>query len=485
MPRGNRETSRAGTSLGLRLAEKSAIRDKVTSEMIVSFSVENFRSFHAQATLSLIASNQLAGEHGNHAVAVSGTSARVLRTAVIYGANGAGKSNLFKALDYLRSLALPVYRDRESTGREAFRFGGTQDDPSSFDLQFIANGKVYRYVVKVDDRQVLEEWLAEDSDNGERAIFQRGRERDVVLGSHVGEYPRLAALATVGAPPTQSFLSAVAAAALPADDIGPDLTSAIDWFASVLNLIPPGLSPMPLWFKLNEDPTLLDFASDFLRSSSTGVDRLEIIKSEISREELSNFVGEQRAIQLVQEAESGRRRFVRALRVDGDVWIEVFGSDGFRLVRFQAAHKTQDGDTVNLDLDDESDGTRRLLDLLPALHQMQTQGGVYFVDEIDRSMHPILARRLLEFFLASCGESAGQMILTTHESSLLDLDLLRRDEIWFAEKDHEQATRLYSLADFKVRNDLEIRKHYLQGRFGAIPFLGSLDRIMIGTDETA
>ena len=154
--------------------------------MIVSFSVKNFRSFHAEATLSLIASNRLAGEHGNHAVAVAGTPARVLRTAVIYGANGAGKSNLFKSLDYLRSLAFPFYgRDRESTGREAFRFGGKQDDPSSFDLQFIANGKVYRYVIRVDDRQVLEEWLSEDADSRERAIFQRGQEREVVLGSQV------------------------------------------------------------------------------------------------------------------------------------------------------------------------------------------------------------------------------------------------------------------------------------------------------------
>src|SRR5579863_6826654 len=104
------------------LPPRGQIRDKVTSKMIVSFSVRNFRSFHAEATLSLIASNRLAGEHGNHAVAVSGTPAKVLRTAVIYGANGAGKSNLFRALNYLRSLASVSYvRDREGTEREAFR----------------------------------------------------------------------------------------------------------------------------------------------------------------------------------------------------------------------------------------------------------------------------------------------------------------------------------------------------------------------------
>ncbi|HKT50165.1 MAG TPA: AAA family ATPase, partial [Candidatus Angelobacter sp.] len=103
---------------------------------------------------------------------------------------------------------------------------------------------------------------------------------------------------------------------------------------------------------------------------------------------------------------------------------------------------------------------------------------VYFIDEIDRSLHPILIWKFLEYFLRSCKEGRQQVILTTHESNLLDLALLRRDEIWFAEKDDKGATRLYSLSDFKVRKDLEIRKHYLQGRFGAVPFLGGLDRLL-------
>jgi AAA15 family ATPase/GTPase len=86
--------------------------------------------------------------------------------------------------------------------------------------------------------------------------------------------------------------------------------------------------------------------------------------------------------------------------------------------------------------------------------------------------------KFLEFFLKSCKGAQRQIIVTTHESNLLDLELLRRDEIWFAEKDDKAATRLYSLADFNVRKDLEIRKHYLQGRFGAVPFLGNLDRLL-------
>jgi AAA15 family ATPase/GTPase len=114
------------------------------------------------------------------------------------------------------------------------------------------------------------------------------------------------------------------------------------------------------------------------------------------------------------------------------------------------------------------------------LHQWEDnrQNKVYFIDEIDRSMHPILARKFLEYFLDSCVSDKRQIILTTHESNLLDLSLLRRDEIWFTEKDSESSTRLYSLSDFKVRNDLEIRRHYLQGRFGAVPFLGNLDQLL-------
>lgn len=462
--------------------------DKFTIDMIVSFSTENFRSFKSEATLSLVASSRLAGEHRHHTAAIPGSSAQVLRTAVIYGANGAGKSNLFKALSYLQSIVVPFSgpregRDTEGTNREAFRFGDESDVPSAFDLQFISDDQLYRYFIKLDDKQITEEWLGDITDGRERMVFKRGQDRDVVLGEQMKAHTRLVALATVGSAPNQSFLRTIGRSALSLPDIGPELSSVQTWFWHVLTLMGPGEPHAALWRKLNEDPTLLDFASSFLRSSSTGVDRLEIVRSPISPEELPSFVGETRARQLIDQASSGRRSFIRAMRVAGDALIEIGAPEGFRLVRFQAAHKNEDGNSFSMDLDDESDGTRRLLDLLPALHQMRSRGGVYFVDEIDRSMHPILVRGLIEFFLSSCSHSAGQLIATTHESTLLDLSLLRRDEIWFAEKDREQATHLYSLADFQVRTDLAIRKHYLEGRFGAIPFLGNLAQLTEGHDK--
>lgn len=180
--------------------------------------------------MSLVASNRLAGEHANHAVAIPGASAKVLRAAVIYGANGAGKSNLFKAsFTFVLSRWPATTWKVTGTGREAFRLGAAQDAPSAFDLQFIADRRLCRYVIKVDDGKVIEEWLGEIVDGRERTIFQRGQDRNVTLGDHVRAHPRLEALATVGARPDQSFLSVVSSAILPDPHAGPEIESVLKW----------------------------------------------------------------------------------------------------------------------------------------------------------------------------------------------------------------------------------------------------------------
>src|ERR1700683_2727941 len=128
--------------------------------MIVSFAVSNFRSFSSEETFSLVASNRLSGRHEDHAVPIPDSSERVLRTAVLYGANGAGKSNLFKARRFLRTFALTTRRKGAGTGRVAYRFGDQPNRFSTFDLQFIVLDRLYRFGVKLDDQRVVEEWLA-------------------------------------------------------------------------------------------------------------------------------------------------------------------------------------------------------------------------------------------------------------------------------------------------------------------------------------
>ena len=455
--------------------------------MIVSFSVSNFRSFAAEETLSLVASNRFSKNQECHAISIPDSDEKVLRTAVIYGANGAGKSNLFKALSYLEMMALNPRKKDTGTGRETFRFSKEQDQPSSFDLRFVASGKLYRFGFKADDQRIMEEWLAQVIGGREKELYERitDPEGKVTIEAKglkaAGE--KLTALATVGGPQNQTFLATIWATLDPSD-YGDELQGVLNWFENDLYRIGPSATFQRLGHLLNEDTGFKEFAGDFLKSSSTGVDHLEVLKVKITEEQLSQFLSESDFAGMLRDLQKDGNAEVK-IGEDLEVLGERTGESHYYVRTIQAAHEHQPGQVIPLELTEESDGTRRLLNLIPALYHLRRNDGVYFIDEIDRSMHPMLVWKFLEFFLKSCEGGQRQIIVTTHESNLLDLDLLRRDEIWFAEKDPTGATKLYSLADFGIRKDLEIRKHYLQGRFGAVPFLGNLDRLLPKEEQPA
>jgi AAA15 family ATPase/GTPase len=448
--------------------------------MIVSFSVSNFRSFLSEETLSLVASKRLSGSHEEHAVAIPDSDERVLRAAVLYGANGAGKSNLFKALEYVESVALESREKNTGTGRQAFRFNGAADEPSTFDLQFIAEGKLFRFVFKANDQRITEESLVQVEHGKEKILYERITDES---GSVTINAPglkeggeKLNALARVGGPQNQSFLATVQVT-LETPDYGDQLGGVITWFRQSLHLVQPDGPFVALGHRLASDMNLKEFADDFLKSSSTGVDHLKVLRNEITEDELRSFLNKKLAAEVLKGVTEDQGAIVR-LDEGNELVFERSGENHYYRITIQAEHEHVPGKVIPLELNEESDGTRRLLNLIPALHRLHTGNAVFFIDEIDRSLHPILVMKFLEFFLKSCKGAQRQIIVTTHESNLLDLELLRRDEIWFAEKDDKAATRLYSLADFNVRKDLEIRKHYLQGRFGAVPFLGNLDRLL-------
>ncbi|HEY4361132.1 MAG TPA: ATP/GTP-binding protein [Bryobacteraceae bacterium] len=447
--------------------------------MIVSFSVSNFRSFSTEETLSLVASKRLSGTHQEHTASIPDSDERVLRTAVIYGANGAGKSNLFKALQYLRRMALEPQKKDGGTGREAFRLGETAKDPSSFDLQFIADGKLYRFGLKVNDQRVTEEWLVRVVKGRERLIYERITDQNgkvtVEKQGLRASGEKVVALATVGGLQNQSFL-ATAFANLQPSELGEDLRLVAMWFSGDLLMIAPDSKLRVLSQILAKDQSLRTFAGDFLKSSSTGIDHLDVLEREITEEDIRKTLPENLAADLAGMEDESAAVF----SVGQDEYLVERVQDKHRYYRVtvQAAHDGPANAPVPLEIAEESDGTRRLLELIPALYDLRNRDATYFVDEIDRSMHPLLVWKFIQFFLNSCTNANRQLIVTTHESNLLDLDLLRRDEIWFAEKDPNGATRLYSMVDFKVRKDHEIRKHYLQGRFGAVPFLGNVDRLL-------
>lgn len=442
--------------------------------MILSFSVSNFRSFDKEATISAVASKRVQNEHEQHLVAIPGTDEKALPILVLYGANGAGKSNLIQALEYLRNLALNLSPGEGRTGRVSFF--RQEGEPTCLDLTFLAEGLIFRYGVELNSNAILSEWLLRIDGSRESVIFERSTQEagvSVVVGKGVGESERFKSLAVVGCRPHQTFL-ATALSTLEEDLLPANLRSAVRWL-QVLTLVGPESGIANLSEILEQNATIREFASGLLRRLSTGVEQLVAVRRSLTPQEVATvFSPEQISL---AASDPSVKHF--ADLPDG-TQIHIESVEPWRAFHYslRAAHRKADGSLVQLSLREESDGTRRLLHLAPTLFELRMQASVFVVDELDRSLHPNLLYAFLESYLSEANPHASQLIVTTHESHLLDTALLRRDEIWFAEKDNGGATSLYSLSDFQVRKDLSIRKHYLQGRFGAIPFLGNPDQLL-------
>ena len=274
------------------------------------------------------------------------------------------------------------------------------------------------------------------------------------------------ALTKVGVLPNQLFLH-VAAKNLREQDQGPILAGALRWFTERVTIIPADSTFGALAQLVAQDEKFTNFAGDFLRSVATGVDRLRVDTSQVEENFLGGF-GRGLA-QAVKDMSAGE---TASFTVPDGTELIVEKSEGtkVRVRTIKSEHLNADGSRVSLPFSEESDGTQRLTHLLPALHAVCQKPGLFIIDEIDRSLHPLLAKGFVRKFLEACAGHGSQLIFTTHETAFLDLELLRRDEIWFADKKRPAGTtELYSLAEFKIRTDLKIDKAYLEGRFEAIP----------------
>lgn len=448
-------------------------REKLEDNVLINFSVENFRSFGAERTLNLIASGKLQG-HEDHQIPVANTGKSVLRTGVVYGANAAGKSNLVRAILFAQHLILGAGQLRH-LALSQFRFC-KQKKTSSFEFRFMVNERIFVYGFEVTPKIVVEEWLEATSDKGKAVeVFSRKRQEITVgrlkaFGKGMDASKKaLEAFLVLKPRPDQLLLNKIVE--LPSASRGPLLESVAWWFTECLTVILPSMGYGPLLEFLGQEAEFGRFAAEFLKNVGTGINDLQIERSEIKAENLPK--------ELLEELQAPKGLETTVFLESSSVSLELHPQDPAKVIRRNlAARHTVDKDAYSIPFQEESDGTQRCLNLLPALCHLTTGCKVFVIDELDRSLHPHLSYAFLKFFIESCPGACQQMIVTTHETHLLDQELLRRDEIWFVEKDKEQQTQLYSLADLNVRNDVRLEKGYLQGRFGGIPFIGDTKRLM-------
>ncbi len=456
--------------------------------MLVRFSVENFRSFDQEATLSMIATPSDVLSSHVMPMETSAKPAGVVQAAALYGANASGKSNLVEAMNFAKRLILDGTRADRPIPRSPFKLNRTSlQAPSTFRFEFVQDGTLYDYGFKLSDTEVLEEWLFATPKRREVRFFERTTESQKV-SVEIG-----AGLASKNETKQRDFLGFVAQGTRPnqlflteaRDRNVESLRPAIDWFAHTLHIIRAEWRYKPMERRAHEDPAFSQFAGEFLSKAGTGVLTLETEAAPFDLDALFPGLPAENRNQFVNSLDDRNTDIFAVSGAQEAVALSRVGSDAVQY-RLWLKHEGGNGEHVRFDLSEESEGTQRLMNLLPALADLSTSNAVYVVDELDRRLHPLLSRYFVEsFFKLRPPGSKSQLIFTTHESNLLDLSLLRRDEIWFVEKDGKGASHLSSLAEFKVRPDLHIQKGYLNGRFGAIPFLGDLDQLSSGDEPAA
>ncbi len=390
--------------------------------MILEFSVTNFYSFKKKVTFSMIA-NMTNGLNDNYVVVGNN---KVLKTSAIYGANASGKSNLLKILN----TVILMLRNSNNNDINAklpivpFKFDKkTINNPSEFEIKFLMDNIRYVYGFIADMKQIYEEYLYYYPNGRETKIFDRTNINNYSFPQK--EEKKLKDIEYKNAP--NKFFLATATTwnyekTRPAYNF---LTSEIGVFFNIEDLKRTAFNIYE-----NEEKKLKEFALNLLRKTDFNIEDYKVTKINIS----TNILNQ------------------------SDVYQVLFKHKGLNNY---------------LTLDEESLGTEMIFSFIPFIAHSLNKQKVLVIDELDKSLHPFLVHYIVEIFNNSEINKAGsQLIFNTHDTNLLDLNILRRDQIWFTEKNSDNGeSDLYSLSDFSVRKKENIEKGYMLGRYGAVPFI--------------
>jgi len=451
--------------------------------MLIRFSVENFLSFKERQTLSMIP-----GKTQKHKAHICTNSANknidILRGSIIYGANASGKSNLIYSMYHCKKLITLGIRAENKLPHFFFRLDSLcKDKPSVFEFEFSIRNRNYAYGFSLNSEKILEEWLYLMNKSKDVAIYERTTDENnkTIVNFNTSKFKNNIDLKFLkfigkGTRPNQLFITECIQRNVKNELRKiPYFIDTINWFDNVLSIIFPESKYGGTAFEIDKDENFKKRYTNLLKLFDTDIDGLNLKKVNLKEEfkELPNKLFED----LEKKVKKGEEGILSG--PNDNLYAITRNEQGeLELYKIMTEHYvTNTNETINFDIDDESDGTRRILDLIPSIIDIKTNDKVYIIDELDRSLHPIISNAFINIFLNEKHNRNSQIIVTTHESSLLNQDLIRKDEVWFIEKDKKsKESILYSLEEFKPRFDNNIRKGYLLGRFGAIPFVPNLSR---------
>ncbi len=426
--------------------------------MLVEFSVTNFKSIKDRQTLSLVASKgkEVADTQILDASPSGGGSGiKLLPSVAIYGANAAGKSNLLKALEEMETIVMISAQQHQDGLSEVMPFKldpATRNAPTEFEVVFIADGVRYQYGFSATPERIVDEWLLAYPKNRPQHWFNRewdekNKKHEWSLGAFLVGEKNLWQKSTRD---NALFLST--AIQLNSQQLQP----VFDWFQQTIRMV--GVSGRNSSFSASLCDTQegKEEIMKFLQTADLGIDNIELTTEPFDREHLP--IGLSKAI---------REDIAKVMT-------------GQNVCKAQMVRRDAEGKPIAFDIEDESDGTQKFFSFAGPWIDVLERGRVLTVDELHNSLHPKLVEHLVNLFNnKKTNPNNAQLIFTTHETSILNQDALRRDQIWFCEKDKFQATRIYPLSDFRPRKGREnLEMMYLSGRYGAVPYI---EKVQSGT----
>ncbi len=422
--------------------------------MLIEFTVGNFRSFKERVTLSMVAAklNALDPQIDQNNTFKVDDDLTLLTSAGIYGANASGKSNLIKAMGFMRRFVLTSSREsqaNESINTIPFMLDEQKESASSyFEVVFLLESVLYRYGFEVTTEKVETEWLFYSPNKKEAKLFTR-EDNEISISRTLKGGQALKSLTR----PNALFLSVAA-------QFNNEIAKKVlGWFKSV-NVIS-GLDDAGYGsfttHVFTEDTSSRDSILDLLRESDVGIN--DVVFEKIN----------------IHDAGVFPKNMPQELR---DFLLKQIKEES-ELIKFRSVHRkyceNEAVEKILFDFDEESEGTQKLFFLSGPVIDTLRNGKVLVIDEIEARLHTLLTRKLIGLINSEkTNPKHAQLIFATHDTNLLSNKFFRRDQIWFVEKDEEGASHLYSLAELKVRNDASFESDYLKGKYGAIPILGEM-----------
>lgn len=434
-------------------------------KMLIRFAVENYRSFKTRQVFSMAAGKYT--RHKSHLIVINGK--RLLKGAVLYGANAAGKSNLIKAINFGKNIALRGTKNTITINRH-FRIDPSAiNDPGVFQYDIVSNGHFYSYgfAISYTKNTFCSEWLYLCDDGKEICIFDRNESEPIhteIKFSKTENKQRFKIYAE-DVSDDKSFLTEIARHKLfDVEEFAP-FFDVLKWFLNLITIFPQT--------KYNNYNQLLSSdthssVEKLLKYFDTGIESVSGVKK--SMDEILAYLPDEVKFDITHSIQESLAELEDE---EDDIQVSIngkrfsFKKENNEIVATQLM--MNHGNPADLfNLEDESDGTKRLFDLIP-LFQKGKEEKVILIDELDRSFHSKLTAEFVQKFFEVTEGYSSQLIVTLHDAYVMDLNMLRQDEIWFIERNTDHSSELYSLNKFKERFDHAVAKDYLLGRYGSIP----------------